>query len=78
MHFSARIVLGAAIAATIASSGAMAEEKQHRLAACKADVEKFCADQPRGQHKIRPCLEANKDKLTPECKTALETPKTAN
>ncbi len=43
-----------------------------RLAACKADVDKFCASEPRGQGRIRACLEANKDGLTPECKTALE------
>jgi len=42
------------------------------MAACKPDIEKFCAGVPRGEHKIRPCLEAAKDKLSTECKTALE------
>jgi hypothetical protein len=43
-----------------------------RLAAYKADVDRSCASEPRGQGKIRACLEANKDRFTPECKTALE------
>ncbi|MFZ1108449.1 MAG: cysteine rich repeat-containing protein [Rhodomicrobium sp.] len=51
---------------------AFSQEKAHRLAACKADVEKFCASEPRGQGKVRACLEANKDKVSPECKTALD------
>ena len=51
---------------------AFSQEKSHRLAACKADVEKFCASEPRGQGKVRTCLEANKDKVSLECKTALE------
>ncbi len=52
---------------------AFAQERGHRLAACKADIDKFCASEPRGHGRIRACLEANKDKLAPECKTALET-----
>jgi hypothetical protein len=51
---------------------AFAQEKGHRLAACKPDIDKFCASEPHGHGKIRACLEANKDKLAPECKTALE------
>ena len=43
-----------------------------QLAACKPDIDKFCASEPHGHGKIRACLEANKDKLAPECKTALE------
>jgi len=51
---------------------AFAQEKGHRLAACKADIDKLCASEPRGHGRIRACLDANKDKLAPECKTALE------
>jgi hypothetical protein len=61
-----------ALAAAIFTAPAMAEEKPHRLEACKADVQKFCADVPRGQGKMRACLDANKDKLSAECKTARE------
>ncbi len=51
---------------------AFSQERGHRLAACKTDVDKFCASEPRGHGKVRTCLEANKDKVSPECKTALE------
>lgn len=63
--------------AVVFGNFAMAEEEQkvRRLAPCKDDIAKFCADIPRGQHKIRPCLESNKDKLTAECKAALAVPK---
>lgn len=71
-----RIVLCSTISLAVASGAALAEEKEKRLGACKADREKFCADVPHGQHKTRPCLEANKDKLSPECKAALEAPRT--
>ncbi len=49
-----------------------AEGRGHRLAACKPDIDKYCAAEPRGKGRVRACLEANKDKLAPECKAALE------
>jgi hypothetical protein len=72
MTYTIRAVIITTLAVTFAASAFAADDKPHRLAACKADVEKFCANEPRGQHKIRPCLEANKDKLSADCKTALE------
>jgi hypothetical protein len=73
------VVLLAAVCVTLASAPGFAQddapEKGKRFQACKADREKFCADVPRGEHKTRPCLEANKDKLSAECKAALEAPR---
>ncbi len=71
-----RKVIGIAAATlfvgAILGSPAMAQDRGHRLAACKPDIEKYCASEPRGKGRIRACLEANKDKVAPECKTALE------
>jgi hypothetical protein len=58
------------LAALFAHSPAFAQG--HRLAACKSDIDKLCASEPKGHGKVRACLEANKDKLAPECKAALE------
>ncbi len=46
--------------------------------ACKDDIAKFCAGKPhRGD--TRACLEANKDKVSAACKSALEsTPRGQN
>lgn len=73
-------VLTASLCIMIASTPGFSQEAQEkekgkRFQACKTDIEKFCADVPRGQHKTRPCLEANKDKLSGECRTALEAPR---
>ncbi|HZV21038.1 MAG TPA: cysteine rich repeat-containing protein [Hyphomicrobiales bacterium] len=51
---------------------AQAQQQGRRLAACRADVEKFCASVPRGQGKVRACLEENKDKVSSDCRSALE------
>lgn len=66
------IAAAALFSSAILGSPAMAQSKGHRLAACKPDIDKYCASEPRGKGRIRACLEANKDKLAPECKTALE------
>ena len=60
------------MAAAFISSPALAQAGGHRLAACKDDIGKYCASDPRGHGKIRACLEANKEKLAPDCRTALE------
>ncbi len=41
--------------------------------ACKDDIPKLCAGNEHGQGNVRACLEANKDKVSAACKTALET-----
>jgi hypothetical protein len=41
--------------------------------ACSVEISKFCADKKHGQGEVRACLELNKDKVSPECKAALDT-----
>lgn len=41
--------------------------------ACADEISKLCADKEHGQGEVRACLEANKDKVSEACKTALET-----
>ena len=72
MRTTIRIAFIVIIAAAFTGSPALAQGKGQRLAACKADIDKFCASEPRGKGKIKACLGSNKDKLAPDCKTALE------
>ena len=62
---SAAISLGA-ITGAVAQQGPVAT-------ACAADMEKFCAGKTHVQREMRNCLEANKDKVSANCKTALDT-----
>jgi hypothetical protein len=39
--------------------------------ACSADVQKFCADAPRGKGQVRACLETHQAELSEACKTAM-------
>jgi Cysteine rich repeat len=41
--------------------------------ACKDDIPKYCAGKEHGQGEVRVCLEANKEKVSPACREALET-----
>jgi hypothetical protein len=72
MQTKSRIALMVILAAPFLGSPALAQGKGQRLAACKADIDKFCASEPRGKGKIKACLESNKDKLAPDCKTAID------
>jgi Cysteine rich repeat len=40
---------------------------------CTEDIAKFCAGKEHGGGEVRACLEANKDKVSDACKTALDT-----
>jgi hypothetical protein len=40
---------------------------------CKDDIAKYCADKEHGKGEVRACLEAAKDKLSDQCKAALDT-----
>jgi hypothetical protein len=46
-----------------------------RMAACREDVQKFCADKTGPDR--RQCMQDNKDKLSDACKTALAAPRSA-
>ena len=61
---AAAAVAGFAVAA-VADEGPVATP-------CKADVASFCADKPHGTGQVRACLDANKEKVSAECKSALE------
>jgi hypothetical protein len=39
---------------------------------CKADREKFCANVKKGKDRIKNCLKAHENELTPACKAKLE------
>lgn len=67
------VVLTAAV--TVGTlSGAVAQPGQGPVAtACAADMEKVCAGKAHVRREMRNCLEANKDKVSPACKAALET-----
>jgi hypothetical protein len=64
----ALIAIGASIAGASAQAGPVAT-------ACKDDIPKYCAGKKHAppEDEVRVCLEANKDKVSPGCKTALET-----
>lgn len=65
------------IAVFAAATIPVAAEAQNRgrLAACKDDIQKFCANEPKGQGKIKACLQSNSDKVSPDCKAALDAAK---
>jgi hypothetical protein len=69
-----RVLTIAVLAAASLSLAAQAQGKG-RLAACKDDIQKFCASEPKGQGKIKACLQSNKDKVSADCKTALDAAK---
>jgi Cysteine rich repeat len=64
--------LVAAVLVTIMAWPALAQQGPV-AAACTEDMQKFCADKQHGQGQVRACLEANKDKVSVDCKTALDT-----
>jgi len=66
-----------AVALIIAAGPAFAVGPVHK--ACEADMAKLCPDVPREHGKTRDCMEAQKDKLSQACKSALEsTPRGSN
>lgn len=52
MSFTTRIILLSAVTAARTGSTALAQEKQHRMAACKLGIEKFRAGIPRFRRMI--------------------------
>jgi hypothetical protein len=39
---------------------------------CKGDVAKFCAQVKPGDGRVLACLEANREQLTPECRSVVK------
>jgi hypothetical protein len=65
-------VLIIAVFSAASLCAAVQAQSKGRLAACKDDIQKFCASEPKGQGKVRACLQSNKDKVSPDCKAALD------
>ncbi len=57
--------------AAAATGAPGAEGKQQRLAACRDDLQSFCATVEKGGGRKVKCLKDNEAKLQPACKTAL-------
>ncbi len=62
----------AVLAAMVFGSPAFAQQGPVAMS-CKEDIAKYCAGKEHGKGEVRACLEAAKDKVTDECKTALDT-----
>jgi hypothetical protein len=69
-----RFLLALTIAVFTANGFSPAAQAQGkgRLAACKEAIQKLCASEPKGQGKVKACLKSNKDKVSADCKTALD------
>lgn len=67
-----------AVMATIALAGVASAQGQGPVGqgpvaqSCGDDIAKFCAGKAHGGGVVRSCLEANKDKVSAACKTALD------
>lgn len=68
---SKKLMTSAAVA-LIVSAGAAAAQSGPVSSACKDDLAKYCAGKSHESREARSCLEANKDKVSAACKTALE------
>ncbi len=72
MSLFIRTTVAASIAAVALATGAFAQQGPVATA-CQEEMAKFCAGKQHGQGEMRACLEANKDKASEACKTALDT-----
>lgn len=62
----ATVALALAAVATAASA-----QRGPVAASCQNDIAKYCAGKQHGGGEVRSCLEANRDKVTPPCRSAL-------
>ncbi|MBA4131045.1 MAG: hypothetical protein C0519_06440 [Hyphomicrobium sp.] len=67
-----RTISLAALAAMSFGFPALAQQGPVAMA-CNEDIAKYCANKEHGKGEVRACLEAAKDKVTDECKAALDT-----
>jgi hypothetical protein len=67
-----RTISLAALTAVAFVSTAFAQQGPVAMS-CKDDIAKYCADKEHGKGEVRACLEANKNKVTDQCKAALDT-----
>ncbi|MEI6093426.1 MAG: cysteine rich repeat-containing protein [bacterium] len=64
-------VAGFAYAADPAVNPAVPAKQEIKGGPCKADKEQFCSGVKKGKGRIKKCLKANEEKLTPACKEKL-------
>lgn len=66
-----------ALMSVLATGEAMAQRREPGTGPvagiCAEDAGKFCTDKEHGNRAIRTCLEANRDKVSAECRQALDT-----
>lgn len=73
MTHSRFMTFGAAVLAAVVLAAVAAAQGGPVATACKDDIPKFCAGKEHARGEVRACLEANKDKVSAACKTALGT-----
>lgn len=67
-------LISVSLLALCAGLGGPAAAQQGPVAsACANEMAQVCAGKKHGQGEMRACLEANKDKVSPACKQALDT-----
>jgi hypothetical protein len=72
-HLRAAFLGLAATAALLAQPARAQEESSHKLRElCADDYKKYCADVTPGKGAMHTCMQANFDKLSPECRAGIE------
>jgi len=69
-RFSIITVAIASLSLGLASTDASAKSKVRK--ACKAEVEKFCADIQKGHGRTKDCLKPHMPELSTDCSSAIE------
>jgi hypothetical protein len=60
------------VAITAASAASSEQERKAIRAACTPDAKKFCATVSPGQGRLRDCMQAHLQELSPACRERLE------
>lgn len=64
---------GLALTALVLTTAMASAQQGPVAAACGDEIAKYCSDKQHVRGEVRACLEANKDKVSAACKTALDT-----
>jgi hypothetical protein len=71
-RFLALVALPLLVAATAAAQGRMSPAQRQATQACMPDIRSHCESVERGGGRIAACLRQNSDKLSPECRQAID------
>ena len=66
------VALAACIVA-ISAIPALAQGTGPVASQCATDIQNFCASKEHGAGQVRACLESNREKVSPDCRQALDT-----